>query len=59
MLVVYLTEFIKKMCFTHLCPFSKSKFNLYEALKPDRVNFVTPASPVHRVWCSTNWDRKG
>ena len=25
----------------------------------DRVNLVAPASPVHRVRYSTNWDRKG
>ena len=33
---------------THLCHFSKSKFNLYEA-ESDRVNHVAPASPVHRA----------
>jgi len=45
---------------THLCPFSKSKFNL----KSDRVNLVAPASPIEcliylpNVQC-TNLDRKG
>ena len=33
---------LKKLYFTHLCPFSKSKFNL----NSDRVNLVAPASPI-------------
>ena len=45
--------------YTHLCPFSKSKFNLYEAIKSDHVNLVAPVSPIHRARFSTNWDRKG
>ena len=44
---------------TQICPFGKSKFSLYEAWKPDRVNLVAPSSPVHRVRYSTNWYRKG
>jgi len=28
-------------------------------IKSDRVNLVAPASPVHRAWYSTKWDRKG
>ena len=48
--------------FTHLWPFSKSKFHL----KSDRVNLVAPASPIECLlylpmsgWYCTNWDRKG
>ena len=51
---------------THLCPFSKGKFNLYEAENLTTptllyrlvlliVFFINPMS----VQCSTNWDRKG
>ena len=45
---------------THRWLFSKSKFNL----KSDRVNLVTPASPIECLLLfpgrySTNWDRKG
>ena len=28
------------------------------SIKPDRVNLVSPASPVHRDRYRTNWDRK-
>ena len=51
---------------THLCPFSKIKFNLYEAQSLTvstllhrpvllSVHFINPMS----VRYSTNWDRKG
>ena len=36
-----------KLYVTHLCPISKSKFNLYMKHKSDRVNLVAPASPVN------------
>ena len=50
---------INSLHITHLCHFSKSKFNL----KSDRVNLVAPASfcfiyPKSGRY-STNWDRKG
>ena len=56
----------KPTLFSPLCPFSKSKFNLYEEKSLTAstlfqwlvlliVFFINPMS----VWCSTNWDRKG
>ena len=63
LLSIYLLRDIKWGIFghiTHLCPFSKSKFNPPTwSIKSDRVNHVAPASPVHRARYSTNCDRKG
>ena len=46
----------RQSLYTHLWPFSKSKFNQ----KSERVNLVAPASPIYplTVRYSTNWDRK-
>ena len=45
---------------TQICPFGRSKFNLYEAyIKSDRVNLVALAGLVHRVRYITNLDQKG
>ena len=39
---VHIETHLKLFLHKHLCPFSKSKFNL----KSDRVNLVAPASPI-------------
>ena len=49
-----------RLSHAHLCPFSKSIFNLYESLSLTASTlFHRPASPVHRARYSTNWEGKG